>query len=159
MTRMGEQTRTLSAEDFAVPISDRYFEDYHPGAAYEYGYRSVTEDEVIGFAQRYDPQPIHVDAAYANAGPFGGIIASGWHSAALLMRILADHYLSRVASLASPGIDELRWSTPLRPGDLIRARAMIIEARPSKSSDDRGMVITRAQLLNQDDRSRSAFWL
>lgn len=153
MTHADQQTRTLSADDFAVPVTDRYFEDYRPGAVYEYGYRSVTEDEIVGFAGQYDPQPIHVDVAYANAGPFGGIIASGWHSAGLLMRMLVDHYLSRVASLASPGIDELRWSVPLRPGDVVRARTTIIEARPSRSKPDRGLVITRAELLNQDGKS------
>ena len=107
-------TRTLSEADFAVPIGDRYFEDYRPGAVYEYGYASVTEDEIIAFATRFDPQPIHVDAGFAATGPFGGLIASGWHTGGIMMRLFADHYLSQVASLASPGVDELRWATPDR---------------------------------------------
>lgn len=107
-------TRTLSEADFAVPIDGRYFEDYQAGAVYEYGYTTVDEAELLAFARRFDPQPIHADARLAAAGPFGGLIASGWHTSAIFMRLFADHYLSRVASLASPGIDELRW--PARSG-------------------------------------------
>jgi acyl dehydratase len=141
-------TRTLSAADFAVPVEDRYFEDYQAGAVYEYGYASVTEAEILAFARQFDPQPIHVDAAFAASGPFGGLIASGWHTAGIAMRLIADHYLSRVASLASPGIDELRWPAPLRPGDTLRLRTTIIEARVSRSKPDRGLVRTRGELLN-----------
>src|SRR5207244_12235529 len=122
-------TRALGA-DFAAPITDRYFEDYQPGAVYEYGYLTVTEAEILDFARRFDPQPMHADQDWAQAGPFGGLIASGWHTAGLFMRLYADHYLTRVASLASPGIDELRWPAPLRPGDLLRIRATVAEARP-----------------------------
>jgi acyl dehydratase len=151
MTPPEAGTRALSSTDFAVPIDDRYFEDYVAGAVYEYGYLSVTAAEIVGFAEQFDPQPIHTDPAFAAAGPFGGLIASGWHSTGLLMRLFADHYLSRVASLASPGVDELRWSTPLRPGDRLRLRATVAETRPSRSKPDRGLVITKAELLNQDD--------
>jgi acyl dehydratase len=151
MTRLA--TRTLSSADFAAPIDDRYFEDYKPGAVYEYGYLSVTEEEIVGFAEQFDPQPMHVDPAFAETGPFAGLIASGWHSAGLLMRLLVDHYLSHVASLASPGVDEVRWAVPLRPGDTVRLRTTITDARPSRSKPDRGLVHTRAELLNQDERS------
>lgn len=146
-------TRTLSATDFAVPVSERYFEDYRPGAVYEYGYAGVTEAEIVAFAEQFDPQPIHVDASFAATGPFGGLIASGWHTAGILMRLFADHYLSRVASLASPGVDELRWATPVRPGDMLRLRTTTTEARQSRSKPDRGLVRTRAELLNQRDES------
>lgn len=145
-------TRALGGIDFAVPIEVRYFEDYQVGASYEYGYLTVTEAEILEFAERFDPQPIHLDPAYAATGPFGGLIASGWHSAGLLMRLFADHYLSRVASLASPGCDELRWAAPLRPGDQLRLRVTILETRPSRSKPDRGLVHTQAQLLNQNDQ-------
>jgi acyl dehydratase len=145
-------TRTLSDSDFATGIGDRYFGDYTAGAVYEYGHIAVTEAEIIDFARRFDPQPIHTDPDFAATGPFGGIIASGWHSAAILMRMVADHYLSRVASLASPGIDELRWLAPVRPGDSLRLRTTIVEARPSRSKPDRGLVRTRAKLINQDDQ-------
>jgi acyl dehydratase len=111
----------------------------------------VTEAEILEFARVFDPQPIHVDPVFAAEGPFGGLIASGWHTTAIFMRLLADHYISRVASLASPGIDELRWPAPLRPGDSVRLRATILEARPSRSKPDRGLVRTRAQLISQND--------
>jgi acyl dehydratase len=137
-------------EDFAAAIDDRYFEDYVAGAVYEYGYLQVSEAEIVDFAATFDPQPIHIDAAVAAAGPFHGLIASGWHTTAIFMRLLADHYISRVASLASPGIDELRWPAPLRPGDSVHLRAAILEARPSRSKPDRGLVRTRAQLISQN---------
>ena len=145
-------TRTLSDSDFSARIGDRYFEDYAAGAVYEYGYASVSEPDIIAFAERFDPQPIHVDPRLAAAGPFGGLIASGWHTAGIAMRLIADHYLSRVASLASPGVDELRWPAPVRPGDSLRLRTAIMETRQSRTKPDRGFVRTRAELLNQDDQ-------
>jgi acyl dehydratase len=151
MTADNHATRTLSEADFAAPIDDRYFEDYTVGATYEYGYRSVTEDEIIHYARQFDPQRIHVDREYAATGPFGGLIASGWHTSGLMMRLLADHYLSRVASMASPGGDELRWSVPVRPGDQLRLRTTTVETRASRTKPDRGLVRTEIQLLNQDD--------
>jgi acyl dehydratase len=150
MTDLQLPTRTLSETDFAVAIDDRYFADYQVGAVYEYGYATVGEAGILAFARQFDPQPIHVDPAFAAAGPFGGLIASGWHTAAILMRLFADHYLSRVASLASPGIDELRWPAPVRPGDTLRLRTTIVETRPSRSKPDRGLVRTHGELLNQD---------
>jgi acyl dehydratase len=144
-------SRTLSEADFNVPSGDRYFEDYQEGAAYEYGYAAVEEGELVAFARRFDPQPIHADAGLAAAGPFGGLIASGWHTGAIFMRLFADHYLSRVASLASPGIDELRWPAPVRPGDTLRLRTTTTETRRSRSKPDRGLVFTHAELINADD--------
>jgi acyl dehydratase len=144
-------TRALG-DDFAAPAGDRYFEDYEPGATYEYGHVRVTESDILEFARRFDPQPIHIDTGYAETGPFQGIIASGWHTGSIMMRLFADHFLSSVASLASPGVDELRWPAPVRPGDELRMRVAIIEARPSRSKPDRGLVRTRVELLNQDDR-------
>jgi acyl dehydratase len=144
-------TKTLSEHDFAAPIDDRYFEDYVAGAVYEYGYVTVTEAEILDFAMAFDPQPIHTDPEFAVAGPFGGLIASGWHTAGIMMRMFVDHCLSHVASLASPGIDELRWPAPVRPGDSLRLRATIVEARHSRSKPDRGLVRTQAELINQND--------
>jgi acyl dehydratase len=146
-------TRTLSEDDFAVGVAERYFEDYAVGAVYEYGYASVSEAEIIAFAERFDPQPIHVDARFAASGPFGGLIASGWHTVGISMRMIVDHYISRVASLASPGVDELRWPTPVRPGDSLRLRTTILETRQSRSKPDRGLVRTHAELLNQHDQT------
>jgi len=145
-------TRTLGEQDFAASIDDRYFEDYTPGAVYEYGYVTVSEADILDFARAFDPQPIHVNPEFAARGPFGGLIASGWHTAGIMMRILVDHYLSQVASLASPGIDELRWPAPVRPGDSLRLRATIVEARRSRSKPDRGLVRTQAELINQNDQ-------
>ncbi|MGC8498578.1 MAG: MaoC family dehydratase [Acidimicrobiales bacterium] len=143
-------TRALGP-DFAVGPAERYFEDYVPGALYEYGERPVSEREIIEFATAYDPQDFHVDADAAAAGPFGGLIASGFHSAALAMRLLADHYVSWVASLGSPGLEALAWPAPLRPGDRVRLRAEVLEARASASKPDRGIVRTRVQLLTDRD--------
>jgi acyl dehydratase len=134
-----------------TPLEDRWFADYKPGAVYEYGHATLTEDELLDFARKFDPQPMHTDPAYAAAGPFGGLIASGWHTAGLMMRLLADNYLSKVASLASPGVDELRWPHPVRAGDVLRLRVEVVEARESRSKPDRGIVRTKAELLNQDD--------
>ena len=149
----GGPTRVLGESDFAVGVEARYFEDYQAGAVYEYGYASVSEAEIIAFAERFDPQPIHLDALFAGRGPFGGLIASGWHTAGIAMRLIVTHYLSQVASLASPGVDELRWPTPVRPGDSLRLRATIVQARRSRSKPDRGLVRTRAELLNQHDQT------
>ena len=145
-------TRTLGEQDFAASIDDRYFEDYTRGAVYEYGYVTVSEADILDFARAFDPQPIHVNPEFAARGPFGGLIASGWHTAGIMMRILVDHYLCQVASLASPGIDELRWPAPVRPGDSLRLRATIVEARRSRSKPDRGLVRTQAELINQNDQ-------
>jgi acyl dehydratase len=150
-TREPARSQTLSEADFDVPIGDRYFEDYQEGAAYEYGYATVDRGELVAFARRFDPQPIHADADFAAAGPFGGLIASGWHTGGIFMRLFADHYLSRVASLASPGMDELRWPVPVRPGDRLRLRTTTIKTRRSRSKPDRGLVFTHAELLNTDD--------
>ena len=139
----------MSAPAFTVPIDQRYFEDYIVGSTYEFGTAAVDEREAVAFAKRFDPQPIHIDPAAAAEGPFGGLIASGWHTAALMMRLFVDHYLSRVASLASPGVDELRWLKPVRPGDTLRIRVAVTEARRSRSKPDRGIVRTLIEVLNQ----------
>jgi acyl dehydratase len=150
-------SRVLTESNFAVPLDDRYFEDYQAGAVYEYGHLTVTEQSILDFAAQFDPQPIHVDPSFAVTGPFNGLIASGWHSAGLAMRLFADHYLSSAASLASPGVDEVRWHVPLRPDDSVRLRATTLETRPSRSKTDRGLVVTQLELLNQHDQSPISF--
>jgi acyl dehydratase len=139
----------MSMRDFPVPIDKRYFEDYVPGSVFEYGTITVTQADVIEFAQRFDPQPFHIDPDAAARGPFGGLIASGWHTASLTMRLVVDHYLSSVASLGSPGVDELRWSRPVRPGDSLRVRVSVLDARRSRSKPDRGIVHSHVEVLNQ----------
>ncbi len=135
---------------FAHAIDDRYFEDYPAGAVFEFGDIRPTEAEIIEFARQFDPQPFHTDPAAAAKTPFGGLIASGWHTGALMMRVFADHYLSRVASLGSPGIEELRWLKPVRPGDRLSVRISVLEARRSRSKPDRGIVQSLIEVLNQE---------
>jgi acyl dehydratase len=140
----------MARDPFAAPIDRRYFEDYVPGLVAEYGPIVADTEEIIAFAARYDPQDIHADPQRAASGPFGGLIASGWHTAGLMMRLYVENYLSHVASLASPGIDELRWLAPVRPGDALTLRVTIRSARRSQSKPDRGLVHTFIEVLNQD---------
>ena len=131
------------------PVDDRFFEDYVPGASAVFGPIPITEAEIIEFALRYDPQPIHVDPVAAAAGPFGGLIASGWHTVSLVMRALVENFLARGAALASPGVDELRWLKPVRPGDELQVRVTVLAADRSRSKPDRGMVRTSVETVNQ----------
>jgi acyl dehydratase len=142
------------AEDsnsFAISPDNRFFEDYAPGHVYEFGMITVSEADIIAFARQFDPQYFHIDPERAKASRFSGIVASGWHTASLVMRLYVDHYLSHVASLASPGVDELRWPNPVRPGDTLRVRVTVLEARPSRSKPDRGIVRGKIEALNQRD--------
>jgi acyl dehydratase len=127
-----------------------YFEDYVPGATYEFGSVSLDQASIITFAKEFDPQPFHVDPVAAAAGPYGGLIASGWHTAAVVMRLLVENYLSAESSLGSPGMDEIRWLYPVRPGDTLRVRATVTEARRSLSKPDRGILSTLIEAVNQD---------
>ena len=131
-------------------MSERYFEDYPPGAVFEGGTVEVSEAEILEFARRYDPQTMHTDPAAAAHGFFGGLIASGWHTAALMIRLFAAHFLSPASSLASPGIDELRWLKPVRPGDVLSLRVTVTEARRSRSKPDQGVVRSLVEVLNQE---------
>lgn len=134
-----------------TPLADRWFEDYVPGAGGTFGPAEVTEAEIVAFATRFDRHTMHVDPEASRTGDFGGLIASGWHTTAVMMRLMVDHFLNEAASVASPGVDELRWHLPVRPGDLLRARFLVVSARASASRPDRGLVRTRIELLNQRD--------
>jgi len=134
----------------STPLKQRYFEDYRVGEVFEFGDELVTEQEIVEFANRYDPQPFHVDPAAATVSSFGGLIASGWMTAGIMMRMLVEHFISREAGMGWPGIDELRWLRPVRPGDRLRTRVTILETRRSSSKPDRGMVLTLDEVLNQD---------
>lgn len=140
----------MTLSSFSAPAGQRFLEDYETGKVYEFGSITVSEGEILEFATRYDPQYFHTDRVKAAASEFGGIIASGFHTVSLAMRLFVDHYLSHVASLASPGVDEIRWPKPLRPGDTIRIRVSILEARPSRSKADRGIVRSRVEAINQN---------
>ncbi|MBN9425113.1 MAG: MaoC family dehydratase [Burkholderiales bacterium] len=139
----------MSEARFSTPIDQRYFDDYVAGTVFEYGPIAVDETEVIAFAQRFDPQWIHTDPQAAAQGPFQGLIASGWHSVGLLMRLFVHHYLSSVASIASPGVDEVRWNKPVRPGDQLRLRVTTTQTRRSNSKPDRGLVYSLLEGINQ----------
>lgn len=127
----------------------RYFEDYPEGAVFDIGQVEVDEAEVLAFARRYDPQAFHTDPAAAADHPFGGLVASGWHTASMMMRLLVTNFLSPVSSLGSPGVDELRWPRPVRPGDRLSGRVTVVSARPSASKPDRGIVGSLIELHNQ----------
>lgn len=130
--------------------SDRYFEDYIEGTVREFGPAAISEEEIIAFGKQFDPQPFHTDPEAAKDSIFGGLIASGWHTAAVTMRILVEKYLSDVASLGSPGVEELRWLKPVYPGDQLSARVTVIETRRSRSKPDRGIVRSYIEVFNQD---------
>ena len=134
---------------FTTPVEDRYFEDYVTGAIHEFCGIAVDESEMIAFARRFDPQPFHTDPVAAKQSVFGGLIASGWHTASLTMRLLVDHYISHVASLGSPGVDELRWLKPVRPSDTLSIRVTLLEAQRSSSKPDQGFIRGLTEVLNQ----------
>ncbi len=128
----------------------RYWEDFAVGDATEVGPVTVSAAEIIEFASRYDPQPFHLDEEAAKASPFGGLIASGWHTTALFMGMFVRAVLLDSASLGSPGVEEIRWTAPVRPGDTLAGRSTITEVRPSSTSARRGTVFTTNEVFNQD---------
>lgn len=125
-----------------------YFEDLEVGETIEFGEYDVTEDEIVEFAERYDPQFFHVDPERASETMYGGLIASGWHTASMTMRMLVDGFLSEAASMGAKGVDELRWYRPVRPGDVLTLRNEVLEK--SVESDERGLAHVRTTTTNQD---------
>jgi acyl dehydratase len=139
----------MYSSTFSSAKENRFFEDYVAGSIHEFGAITVTEEEVIDFARRYDPQPFHTDPEAAKNTSFGGLIASGWLTSGLMMRLLVDNFVSSVASLGSPGVKELKWIKPVRPGDELSIRVTIKEARRSRSKPDRGMIDIFVEVLTQ----------
>ena len=132
-------------------MPELYWEDFEPGQVIEIeGTTTLTKDEIMEFAREWDPQPFHIDEAAAENSLYGVVIASGWHTGAATMRRLVDGLLGKTASLGSPGLDEMRWLKPVRPGDTLRARAVVHETRPSRSKPDRGTVKVTWETYNQD---------
>jgi len=127
----------------------RYWEDFQVGDVAEVGPVTVSEDEIVGFAERYDPQPFHVDRVAAEASPYGGLIASGWHTTALFMGMFVRAVLLDSASLGSPGVEEIRWLAPVRPGDTLSGCSTVTEVRESSTSPLRGTVFTTNEVVNQ----------
>lgn len=147
--RIAEGQPRIASAEFSSRIDDRYFEDYVQGAVHQFGEIVVSPEEIMDFAKRYDPQDYHINAETAAKTRVGGLIASGWHTCAMMMRMFCDNFLTKNASLPSPGVDELRWVAPVRPGDVISLRVTVAEARRSASKPDRGMVRSRIEVLNQ----------
>ena len=135
---------------FDAAGGDQCFEDFVPGSVRTSGTVLVTEEEIIEFAKRYDPQVFHTDPVAARDSIYGGLVASGWHTAAMAMRLIVENYLSGVASVGSPGVDEVRWLKPVRPGDKLSVRVTVLEAGRSESKPDRGIVRSLVEVLNQD---------
>jgi acyl dehydratase len=125
-----------------------HFEDFVPGTVTTYGSYAVTRQEIVSFASQFDPQPMHLDEAAAAGTLLGGLGASGWHVCAMLMRMLADNVLSDSAGIGAPGIDEVRWLKPVRPGDVLGVRQTVLDAKASRSLPDRGFVRFRFEVLN-----------
>ena len=130
-------------------MPDLYFEDIEPGEVYELGTRTVTETEIVAFAREWDPQPFHTDPEAAKGSVFGGLIASGWHTGSMWMRMYVETMLGSAAR-GSPGIEELRWLAPVRPGDTLSGRLTVLEATPSGTKPDRGTIRIRGEMVNQD---------
>ena len=126
------------------------FDDFQAGHVHELGSHTVTEEEILSFAREFDPQSFHVDPEAAKESVFGGLIASGWHTGAMWMRLYVDSLLGGAASMGSPGIEELRWLAPVRPGDTLSGRLTVLEATPSERRPDRGTVRIRGEMVNQD---------
>jgi acyl dehydratase len=127
-----------------------YLEDFEPGRTIPVGSRTVGQDEIIAFARQFDPQPFHVNPEAAAQSMFGGIIASGWHTCSMMMRMMVDGFLSEAASLGSPGVDEIRWLKPVRAGDTLNVTTTVLDVRPSSSRPDRGVVHTMWEAKNQN---------
>jgi acyl dehydratase len=132
-------------------MSDVYYEDFEEGAVYECGSYTITEDEIIRFATQWDPQPFHVDPERAADSPFGGLIASGWHTVGICTRLVIDELYGDGGALGAPGIEELSWETPVRPGDTLSAKAEVTEKRPLESRPEAGLVKLRKELYKPSD--------
>jgi acyl dehydratase len=131
-------------------MPELHFEDFKAGDVFELGTHAMTRERILSFAREFDPQPFHTDEAAAATSIYGGLIASGWHTCAVFMRLFVDRLLGRCASLGSPGVDELRWLKPVRPGDVLRARYTVLVAEPHPRRPDRGTVRSLAEVFNQD---------
>ena len=133
----------------AVPLKERWFENFSVGERFEFGDYLVTDEEIVEFARRYDPQPFHLDAEAAARSHFGGLIASGWMSCSVLMQLVCDHFIPPASSMGSPGVDELRWLKPVRPGDRLRAAVEVVGVKASQSKPSRGVITVQQELINQ----------
>lgn len=129
-----------------------HLEDFAPAQTFDLGSISVSREEILEFANTYDPQPFHVNEEAALQSIFGGVIASGWHTCSLTMRLMVDNLLSRTASLGSPGVNQIRWLLPVRPGDTLSAKATVLAVTPSTSKPDRGTLEMKYEVRNQNEQ-------
>jgi acyl dehydratase len=135
----------------------RYLEDFAPGQVFDTGKHRVDKNEIFAFARQYDPQPFHVDEEAARQSPFQGLAASGWHTAAMTMRLMVDGEFKPAGGILGVGFEDLSWPRPVRPGDELHARSEVLEVRPSKSKPDRGMIRVRTTTFNQNDEPVMVF--
>jgi acyl dehydratase len=135
----------------------RYMEDFAVGQIFKSGRKRVDRDEIFAFAREFDPQPYHLDEEAARQSPFGGLAASGWHTAAMSMRLIVDGEFRPAGGILGVGFDELSWPRAVRPGDELHVQSEILEVRPSKSRPDRGMIRVRNTTLNQNDEVVQVF--
>jgi acyl dehydratase len=135
----------------------RFLEDFAVGQVYKTGRVRVEKDEIFAFARQFDPQPFHVDEDAARGSPFQGLAASGWHTAAMTMRLLVDGEFRPAGGILGVGFDELSWPRAVRPGDELHAESEVLEVRPSKSRPDRGMIRVRTTTFNQNDEAVQVF--
>ncbi len=141
----------MSRGAFSTTTHDRYLEDFVEGDIHEFGPISITEEEIVRFGKQFDPQFFHIDPEAARDTVYGGLIASGWHTCGLFMRLFVEHYLPGPASLGSPGVDELRWLKPVRPGDELTLRVTVHKVKPSRSKPDRGVLFSFCEVVNQEN--------
>jgi acyl dehydratase len=131
-------------------MSKLYFEDFKPGTVTEHGPRLVTREEIVAFAAEFDPQPMHLDEDAARTGMLGGLAASGWHTCCLMMRMAADGFVLNSSSMGAPGIDEVKWLKPLRPGSRITLRTTVLDTRASNSRPEMGFIKVRMEVLDDE---------
>ena len=132
-------------------LKDAYLEDYREGLVLEYGPVLIEKEDIVKFAEEFDPQYFHVNEVLAEDSQFGGLIASGWHTCSVMMRLLVDNFISKRSSLGSPGVEKIRWIQPVRPNDSLKLKLEIIENRLSNTKPDRGLVRSKIEMFNQRD--------
>ena len=141
----------MTTGSFSTTPQERYLEDFIEGAVHTFGPLTITEEEIVAFGKKFDPQLFHADPEGAKETVYGGLIASGWHTCGLFMRLFVKYYLPGPASLGSPGVDELRWLKPVRPGDELTLRLTVHKVKSSRSKPDRGVLFSFCETLNQDN--------
>jgi acyl dehydratase len=144
-------------KETAEKLSRQYFEDFVVGQVFNSGRLRVDKEAIVAFAREFDPQPYHIDEEAARNSVFGGLVASGWHTAALTMRLLVGSEFRPAGGILGVGFDELRWPRPVRPGDELYVKSEVLEVRPSKSRPDRGTIAARNTTFNQNDEAVQIF--